>query len=405
MRALFELRRDRLVEGFATPGVRCGTPRGPSTPSADISEWIGRRTPDGPGAHATTPPSPRGCSTRPTWRWCRARPSERRATCGSPTRSASMTSATASRPSTPPSPASPYRLPLAGPWVNGSGERRPRAPAGEDPVGSRVGNGSGSRRPRAPAGGSRVTLSETARAHATLAHRRQEGRAPGGQCRPPVPPPLHSPTPAPRWCTTHAGRDGGRPRISAAPLAHPLRGRDPRGCWRQDAGLARASRQVNEPREETSEARRDVRPATRGDARRREATRGEATRGDATKPKRLRFQGWNGENSKEPRLVRGLGADQLHLPRGFSPGATQPFTPRSPQSTELPYSSQPRGSRPRRGWARGAAEILDVCEPSRLDASCTSGGSGWGNARGAGRGAGTGPPAPAPLAAGARGWR
>jgi Zn-finger nucleic acid-binding protein len=53
-----------------------------------------------------------------------------------------------------------------------------------------------------------IHVSETARANATLAHRRQEGRAPGGQCRPPVPPPLHSPTPAPRWCTTHA--DGTR---------------------------------------------------------------------------------------------------------------------------------------------------------------------------------------------------
>jgi len=48
MRSLFQLRRDRLVEGLRNiPGVRCGTPEGAFYAFCDISEWIGRRTPDG----------------------------------------------------------------------------------------------------------------------------------------------------------------------------------------------------------------------------------------------------------------------------------------------------------------------------------------------------------------------
>ena len=48
MRSLFQLRRDRLGEGLRNiPGVRCGTPEGAFYAFCDISEWIGRRTPDG----------------------------------------------------------------------------------------------------------------------------------------------------------------------------------------------------------------------------------------------------------------------------------------------------------------------------------------------------------------------
>ena len=48
MRALFQLRRDRLVEGLRNiPGVRCGTPEGAFYAFCDINEWIGRRTPEG----------------------------------------------------------------------------------------------------------------------------------------------------------------------------------------------------------------------------------------------------------------------------------------------------------------------------------------------------------------------
>jgi aspartate aminotransferase len=48
MRSLFQLRRDRLVEGLRNiPGVRCGTPEGAFYAFCDIREWIGRRTPDG----------------------------------------------------------------------------------------------------------------------------------------------------------------------------------------------------------------------------------------------------------------------------------------------------------------------------------------------------------------------
>jgi hypothetical protein len=54
------------------------------------------------------------------------------------------------------------------------------------------------------------------------------------------------------------------------------------------------------------------------------------------------------------------------------------FPHRSPPSTELPYSLQPRGSRPRRGWARGGAEILST--PPRLAWMC--------RARAGGRGGG-----------------
>jgi hypothetical protein len=99
---------------------------------------------------------------------------------------------------------------------------------------------------------------------------------------------------------------------------------------------------------------------------------------------------------------------RLASPRLASPHAGGLHEVRSPVATTRarPASSrqQPRGSRPRRGWARGGQRSW-VYASSRPDASCTSGGPGWGNARGAGRGAGTGPPAPAPLAAGARGWR
>jgi len=48
MRSLFQLRRDRLVEGLRNiPGVRCGTPEGAFYAFCDINEWIGRRTPEG----------------------------------------------------------------------------------------------------------------------------------------------------------------------------------------------------------------------------------------------------------------------------------------------------------------------------------------------------------------------
>ncbi len=48
MRSLFQLRRDRLVEGLrAIPGVRCGVPEGAFYAFCDITEWIGRRTPEG----------------------------------------------------------------------------------------------------------------------------------------------------------------------------------------------------------------------------------------------------------------------------------------------------------------------------------------------------------------------
>ncbi len=46
MRALFEERRNRLVEGLrALPGVRCGMPEGAFYAFCDVSAWLGRRTP------------------------------------------------------------------------------------------------------------------------------------------------------------------------------------------------------------------------------------------------------------------------------------------------------------------------------------------------------------------------
>jgi len=48
MRALFELRRDRLVGGLrAIPGVRCGTPEGAFYAFADVRAWLGLRPDDG----------------------------------------------------------------------------------------------------------------------------------------------------------------------------------------------------------------------------------------------------------------------------------------------------------------------------------------------------------------------
>jgi hypothetical protein len=207
-----------------------------------------------------------------------------------------------------------------------------------------------------------AALAPTARAHAALAHRRgvpftyrkrrgltppsrtggkrggRRGASAGPPSRPPCIPPPRPPAGARRM---QAGRGVDTPGSLPAPCPSPA-GTGPAGLGAEDAGLARASRQVNEPREETSGGVR------RGQARRGDARRGDARRGEASdQPKRLRFQGWNGENSKEPRLVRGLGADQLHLPRASSPGAARkPFTPRSPQSTELPYSPSPAGPVP-----------------------------------------------------------
>jgi aspartate aminotransferase len=46
MRALFEERRNRLVEGLRRiPGVRCGMPEGAFYAFCDVSAWVGRRTP------------------------------------------------------------------------------------------------------------------------------------------------------------------------------------------------------------------------------------------------------------------------------------------------------------------------------------------------------------------------
>jgi hypothetical protein len=98
-----------------------------------------------------------------------------------------------------------------------------------------------------------------------------------------------------------------------------------------------------------------------------------------------------------------------------SPGlASDSLTPGSPRGSFIcrdnseqdshPSAPSPAGPVPA-GDGQGAEQRSRVYEPSRLHASCTSGGPGWGNARGAGWGAGTGPPAPAPLAAGARGRR
>lgn len=48
MRALFELRRDRLVQGLRElPGVRVATPEGAFYAFAEVKGWVGRRTPAG----------------------------------------------------------------------------------------------------------------------------------------------------------------------------------------------------------------------------------------------------------------------------------------------------------------------------------------------------------------------
>ena len=49
MRALFQLRRDRLVHGLrGIPGVRCALPDGAFYAFADVSAWLGQRPGDGP---------------------------------------------------------------------------------------------------------------------------------------------------------------------------------------------------------------------------------------------------------------------------------------------------------------------------------------------------------------------
>ena len=48
MRALFQLRRDRLVDGLrAIPGVRVATPEGAFYAFAEVKGWLGRRAPSG----------------------------------------------------------------------------------------------------------------------------------------------------------------------------------------------------------------------------------------------------------------------------------------------------------------------------------------------------------------------
>jgi hypothetical protein len=195
---------------------------------------------------------------------------------------------------------------------------------------SRVGNGEGSRHPRAPAA---------------------RGAGAGGPVPAPRPAPLAFPHPGPPLVHDACGRDeaytgGSLP----APCPSPA-GTGPAGL------LGRRMRvllEVVATGERTSWKTPGVR---RGEARRGEARRGLAARRRG-EPKRLRFQGWNGENSKEPRLVRGLGADELHLPRASARGLQgQPFTPRSPPehrtSLQLPA---PRVPSPQ-GMGKGRAEI------------------------------------------------
>jgi aspartate aminotransferase len=48
MRALFALRRDRLVQGLrAVPGLRCAMPEGAFYAFCEVQGWIGRHTPQG----------------------------------------------------------------------------------------------------------------------------------------------------------------------------------------------------------------------------------------------------------------------------------------------------------------------------------------------------------------------
>jgi hypothetical protein len=141
----------------------------------------------------------------------------------------------------------------------------------------------------------------------------------------PRPAPLAFPHPGPPLVHDVGGRDEGTRRdLCHAPCPSPA-GTGPAGlltagCW----SCSGQPRKENAPWEET---------LFRGQAKPGEARRGEARR------RRLRFQGVNGENSKEPRLVRGLGVNELYLPRDFIPGAAQkPFSHRDPDEhrTSLP---------------------------------------------------------------------
>ncbi len=87
---------------------------------------------------------------------------------------------------------------------------------------------------------------------------------------------------------------------------------------------------------------------------------GEPQRGQTTGIPRL-----SPFSSPSPYRRGGRGGEaNRHAPTTPTPAKCRPPQPPdptphpSPLSTELPYSVQPRGSRPRRGWARGGAEIL-----------------------------------------------